>query len=141
MRAMTDPAEWRCAAADLAPGHTAKFRLACGARRVSGFLVNHDGAYRAYVNCCPHVGTPLDLWDNEFLSEDATVIICATHGAVFEPGTGACIAGPCAGDALTALPVRREGESVVVECLHLELGGSGRPPTPPTSNPPPTSIR
>jgi len=115
-RLMTDPAQWRCAAADVRPGHTAKFRLECGGKRVHGFVVNHEGAFHAYVNRCPHVGTPLDLWENEFLSEDARTKICATHGAVFEPATGRCIAGPCAGDALGTLPLRHEGEHVVVEC-------------------------
>jgi nitrite reductase/ring-hydroxylating ferredoxin subunit len=115
-RAMSEPAQWRCAAADLAPGRTAKFRLECGGRRVNGFVVNHDGAYHAYVNRCPHVGTPLDLWENEFLSEDARRIVCATHGAIFEPATGRCTAGPCAGDALRPLPLRHDGDSIVVEC-------------------------
>jgi len=114
--AMSHPAEWRCAAVSLAPGRTAKFRLECGGRRVHGFIVNHDGEFHAYVNSCPHVGTPLDLWENEFLTEDARLIICATHGAVFEPGDGRCVAGPCAGDALTSLPLRRDGDEVVVEC-------------------------
>jgi len=113
---MTDSAGWRCAADAIAPGHTAKFRLECGGKRVNGFVVNHDGAFHAYVNRCPHVGTPLDLWENEFLSEDARVIVCATHGAIFEPATGRCTAGPCAGDTLRPLPLRREGDSIVVEC-------------------------
>jgi len=116
LRAMTDPGQWRCAAADLAAGRTAKFRLHCGGKRVNGFVVNHDGAYHAYVNRCPHVGTPLDLWENEFLSEDTRTIVCATHGAVFEPATGRCIAGPCSGDALTPLPIRLEDGHIVVAC-------------------------
>ena len=115
-RAMSSSLEWRCAVADLTPGHTAKFRLQCGERRVNGFVVNHDGAIHAYLNQCPHVGTPLDLWENEFLSEDATEIICATHGAVFDPSSGRCLAGPCVGDALTVLPIRREGDAVIVSC-------------------------
>jgi nitrite reductase/ring-hydroxylating ferredoxin subunit len=113
---MSGSAEWRCAAASLTPGHTAKFRLECGGRRVNGFVINHDGVFHAFVNRCPHVGTPLDLWENEFLSEDARVIICATHGAVFEPADGRCIAGPCKGDSLLALPLRRDGDDLVVEC-------------------------
>ena len=116
LRAMTDPVEWRCAASDLAPGRTAKFRVTCGARRVHGFVVNHDGAYHAYLNSCPHIGTPLDLWENEFLTEDARLIMCATHGAIFEPDSGRCVAGPCVGDTLTALPLRLEDGDVVVEC-------------------------
>jgi nitrite reductase/ring-hydroxylating ferredoxin subunit len=111
---MADPPEWRCALADLPPGRTAKFRLRCGERTVDGFVVNHDGGYYAYVNRCAHVGTPLDLWPNEFLSEDGRTIICATHGALYEPASGRCTAGPCEGDALAPLPLRRDGNDIVV---------------------------
>jgi nitrite reductase/ring-hydroxylating ferredoxin subunit len=106
--------EWRCAAADVPPGRTAKFRLQRGGRAVDGFLVNHDGRYHAYVNRCPHVGTPLDLWPNEFFTEDGRALICATHGALYEPASGRCTAGPCVGDALTRLALRHEGDAVVV---------------------------
>ena len=115
-RAMSGPAEWRCRFGDVTPGHTRKFRLACGDRRVNGFVVNHDGELHAYQNRCPHVGTPLDLWENEFLSEDTRTIVCATHGAIFDPPTGRCTAGPCAGDSLRRLPLRREGDDFVVTC-------------------------
>ncbi len=113
---MSASAEWRCAAAELVPGQTKKFRLAGGARTVDGFLVNHRGAYFAYVNRCPHVGTPLDLWPNEFFSEDGETLVCSTHGAVFDPAGGRCTAGPCVGDALTLLPLRHDGETLVVSC-------------------------
>jgi len=116
MRPMTAPGEWRCRAADLGPRTTAKLRLTCGGRSLDGLVVNHDGAYHAYVNSCPHVGTPLDLWPNEFWSEDGRLFVCSTHGALFEPDTGNCVAGPCAGDALTRLAIRRDGEDVVVSC-------------------------
>jgi nitrite reductase/ring-hydroxylating ferredoxin subunit len=109
-------AEWRCPVADLPPGRTAKFRLRCGLRVVDGFLINHDGHYRAYVNRCAHVGTPLDLWPNEFTSEDGRALVCATHGALYEPLTGACTAGPCVGDHLSVLPLRHDGDVVVVGC-------------------------
>jgi nitrite reductase/ring-hydroxylating ferredoxin subunit len=111
---MASPDEWRCAAATVPPGHSATFRLERAGRAVNGFVVNHDGHFRAYVNCCPHVGTPLDLWPNEFFSEDGRALICSTHGAVFEPISGRCTAGPCVGDRLTPLPVALEGETLVV---------------------------
>src|SRR5256885_525720 len=116
MRPRTASGEWRCAAASLPPGRTATFRLECGGRSVSGFVVNFDGRYHAYVNRCPHVGTPLDLWPNEFFTEDGQALVCSTHGAIFEPHTGFCTAGPCAGDRLTRLPLRVEDASLVVTC-------------------------
>jgi nitrite reductase/ring-hydroxylating ferredoxin subunit len=113
---MPAPPEWRCAVSDLPPGRTAKFRLRCGERTVDGFVVNHDGGYFAYVNRCAHVGTPLDIWPNEFLSEDGRWLVCATHGAVFDPETGGCVAGPCAGDALQPLPLCAEDGDLVIRC-------------------------
>ncbi len=113
---MSAPTEWRLALADLPPGRTEKFRLTCAGRRLDGFVINHEGGWHAYVNRCPHVGTPLDLWPNEFLSDDGRVLVCSTHGALFDPPTGRCLAGPCAGDALTRVPLRVEGADLVVGC-------------------------
>lgn len=121
MRLMSGSAEWRCLAADVGPRTTAKFRLACGGRSLEGFVVNYDGRHYAYANRCAHVGTPLDLWPNEFLSEDGRAIVCATHGALYEPESGRCTDGPCAGDRLQPLPVRVEGDTLIVSC-----GAGGR---------------
>jgi len=109
-------AEWRCPVAELPAGRAAKFRLRCGVRDIDAFVINHDGHYRAYVNRCAHVGTPLDLWPNEFTTEDGRAIVCATHGALYDPASGVCTAGPCVGDRLTVLPLRRDGDVVVVGC-------------------------
>ena len=54
----------------LAPGRTAKFHLRLRGKPVEGFIVNVNGSYHAYVNRCPHAGTSLDLWPNEFLTDD-----------------------------------------------------------------------
>jgi nitrite reductase/ring-hydroxylating ferredoxin subunit len=113
---MTAPGEWRCDLDELPPGRTATFRLTCGGRTVHGFAINHAGRLHAYVNSCPHVGTPLDMWPNEFLTEDGSTLVCATHGALFAPDSGECITGPCAGDRLEALAVRVEGRVGVVSC-------------------------
>jgi nitrite reductase/ring-hydroxylating ferredoxin subunit len=83
---------------------------------MAGFIVNTGGHHYAYVNRCPHAGTPLDCWPNEFFTEDGLHLICATHGAVFEPDTGICIAGPCPGACLEPLRVEREGAWLVVTC-------------------------
>ena len=70
MRRMTVPGEWRCPAAAVGPGRTLTFRLRCRGRVVDGFVVNHRGSLRAYVNRCPHAGTTLDLWPNDFYAAD-----------------------------------------------------------------------
>ncbi len=64
------PSVWRCAVKAIPAGQTAKFRLIRRGKPLEGFIVNVDGRYHAYVNRCPHAGTPLDTWPNEFLSED-----------------------------------------------------------------------
>jgi nitrite reductase/ring-hydroxylating ferredoxin subunit len=110
------PPSWRCAAGAVPPGRTARFELQRDGRAVAGFIVNLGGRHFAYVNRCPHAGTPLDLWPNEFLSADGRYLICATHGAVFEPDSGRCVEGPCPGARLEALVVETDGESVLVRC-------------------------
>lgn len=108
--------EWRLPAAALAPGQSAKFALRCGSKAVDGFVVNHGGRFYAYVNRCAHAGTPLDAWPNEFFTDDAPLLICATHGAVYLPESGLCVGGPCPGASLTSLPVTLEGDEVVIAC-------------------------
>ena len=107
-------ATWRCAADALGPGETATFALRMRGRTVRAFLVNHEGGHHAYVNRCPHAGTTLDAWPNEFFTEDGRHLICATHGAVFAPDTGVCLEGPCPGTRLERLPVVRRGDELVV---------------------------
>lgn len=111
-----DLSQWRIETRTLAPGQSTKFSLRCGGRIVDGFVVNHDGQLYAYVNRCAHTGTPLDLWPNEFFTDDGRHLICATHGAVYQPESGVCIAGPCPGASLTPLPVALEGAELVISC-------------------------
>jgi nitrite reductase/ring-hydroxylating ferredoxin subunit len=114
--AAEEPSTWTCAAGALAPGRTTKFRLSRRGRAVEGFIVNVNGSYHAYVNRCPHAGTSLDTWPNEFLTEDGRHLICSTHGAIFEPHTGLCVEGPCPGAHLETLRVETDGDSLVVRC-------------------------
>ena len=116
MTASGDSSSWRCPADALQPGQTARFQLARGGKTVNGFVLNHGGVHHAYVNVCPHAGTPLDLWPNEFLTEDGAYLICSTHGAVFAPDTGICVEGPCPGARLARLRIERVGDALVVTC-------------------------
>lgn len=109
-----DDSVWRCEASAVAPGRTATFRLIRRGKPVEGFIVNVDGGYHAYVNRCPHAGTPLDLRPNEFMTEDGRYLICSTHGAIFEQHSGVCIEGPCPGARLDLLDVKVDAGSLVV---------------------------
>jgi nitrite reductase/ring-hydroxylating ferredoxin subunit len=77
-----------------------------------GFAIRHAGRVRAYVNRCPHMGTELDWQPGEFFDMAGLYLVCATHGALFEPGTGSCIAGPCRGAALEPLATREANGQV-----------------------------
>jgi len=109
-----DGAVWRCEADAVPPGRTAKFKLHQHGRAVEGFIVNVNGSFHAYVNQCPHAGTALDLWPNEFMTEDGRYLICSTHGAIFEQASGICVEGPCPGAHLESLVVELDRGVLVV---------------------------
>ncbi len=89
-------------------GKSKKFTLRRGHRELEALLVNFEGQHFAYINRCPHTGITLDWVNNQFFSSDNRYIMCATHGAVFEPPTGECIWGPCLGLSLQSVPVEIE---------------------------------
>ncbi len=72
-----------------------------------------------HVNSCPHIGTPLEMFPDRFMTADGQHLLCTTHGAMFEPETGLCVRGPCKGKALTRVPVRVE--SGALECPAVVL--------------------
>jgi len=68
-------------------------------------VVRVANTVRGYLNRCPHAGHPLDLRPQHFLTADGTLILCSSHGALFEKPTGYCVAGPCAGRSLIPVPL------------------------------------
>ena len=79
------------------------------------FVVQKDGVVQAYENSCPHTEGPLDWVPDQFLAPEKDLILCATHGALFQIEDGYCISGPCTGDSLTPLPLFIEGGEVAVD--------------------------
>jgi nitrite reductase/ring-hydroxylating ferredoxin subunit len=84
------------------------FSFGSGAERCEVFLVRKAGRLHAYVNQCPHVGTPLDWREDHFLNLERTLILCATHGALFRIEDGYCVAGPCLGKRLRPVALEIE---------------------------------
>ena len=67
---------------------------------------------RAYLNRCPHFGTPLNVAPTFSVFRDT--VICVSHFAMFRLADGYCIDGPCLGGSLDGIPVNLEGEAIVV---------------------------
>lgn len=101
---------------ELTPGRTKKFVLACGGRELEAFLVNYHGTLYAYLNRCCHIPMTMDWVENQFFNEDGAYIQCATHGALYEPSSGECVAGPPCGQFLTAVPIEIRDGVVLAGC-------------------------
>jgi nitrite reductase/ring-hydroxylating ferredoxin subunit len=91
-------------------GEGVRFEVESHGERVAAFVVRWHGVPRAYLNRCAHVPMELDWMPGKFFDFTATLLVCSTHGALYDPATGRCVGGPCRGARLRALPVEeREG--------------------------------
>lgn len=95
-----------CLESDLADPGSRGFVLQIGDAFFHGFIVKKGGEVAGWVDRCPHAGFPIAMELDRYLSGDGSVILCGWHGAVFEPLSGACVGGPCAGGKLTPWPVQ-----------------------------------
>jgi nitrite reductase/ring-hydroxylating ferredoxin subunit len=80
----------------------------------SGFVVRFHGKPYAYVNQCAHVSVELDWNEGEFFNTQKDYLICATHGAHYQPDTGFCVMGPCKGKRLKALALTEQDQQIVI---------------------------
>lgn len=100
-----------CAPDELAEGQSRGFEIA-GEKLLA---VRKDGQLYAYRNRCPHRGIPLEWLPDQFLDASASLIQCATHGALFLIESGECVAGPCAGQSLQELAIREDDQAIWVD--------------------------
>lgn len=84
---------------------------------LSGFVVRYQGQVRGYRNRCPHQGLELDWQEGHFFDVDGRALICAVHGARYDPAGGRCLEGPCQGASLEALVCEERRGWVVVQEL------------------------
>jgi nitrite reductase/ring-hydroxylating ferredoxin subunit len=105
---------------DLDRGASKKFTLSCSGERIEAVLVNFKGEHVAFVNRCRHVGISLDWVENQFFTEDGRYLLCANHGALYEPRTGECVWGPCTGASLYRVPLTIEGGKIFARCPELK---------------------
>ena len=107
-----------CTLAELGDPGSRAFAIAIGLERgawpLQGFVARRGRELRAYVNRCPHQGHPLNLRPHEFLTPNRSLLLCNSHGALFEVATGLCVAGPCVGAQLTPVPIIVRGGCVLL---------------------------
>jgi nitrite reductase/ring-hydroxylating ferredoxin subunit len=110
---MSEQAQVICDSAALAErGDGVRFDVQYDGHVTCAFALRIEGAVHGYLNRCAHVSMEMDWQPGKFLDSSKRWILCATHGAAYEPDTGRCVAGPCNGAHLVKLTVS-EAQGVV----------------------------
>jgi nitrite reductase/ring-hydroxylating ferredoxin subunit len=87
-----------CNSQDLSDGGRAvPFDVNYASQTCRAFAIRYQGLAHAYLNRCAHVAMEMDWQPDRFFDDTGRWLLCATHGAVYEPDTGACRGGPCRG--------------------------------------------
>lgn len=95
-----------CPSGDLIEGGKGvRFPLRVDGEDGVGFVIRFDGVAHGYLNRCAHIPVELDWSPGEFMESSGLYIMCATHGAIYQPDTGHCTGGPCRGGRLRKLQV------------------------------------
>lgn len=100
-----DTARVICALHDIPEQGSRGFTMGAGDWPLRGLVVRTRSSVRAYVNRCPHAGHPLNFKPDQFLTPDNLLILCSSHGALFEKLTGYCVSGPCMGRTLDPIDI------------------------------------
>jgi nitrite reductase/ring-hydroxylating ferredoxin subunit len=87
-----------CNSADLVNSSDAvPFDVVYCSQTCTAFAIRYQGLVHAYLNRCAHVPMEMDYQPNRFFDSTGHWLMCATHGAMYQPQTGACRGGPCRG--------------------------------------------
>jgi nitrite reductase/ring-hydroxylating ferredoxin subunit len=107
---LQDDAIALCASADLVnSGAAVPFEVVYGGQTCRAFAVRYQGEVHAYLNRCAHVAMELDFQPIQFFDSSGDWLICATHGALYQPQTGQCRGGPCRGGLVKIALSERDG--------------------------------
>ena len=97
-----------CSSHALSEGTSRGFEL----DEVRLLITRREGRVYANKNRCPQRGVALEWQPDQFLDPSASLIQCSTHAALFLIESGECVAGPCAGQFLTALDCREDSQGI-----------------------------
>ena len=103
-----------CRMSELRESQAISRELTVEQRKFTVIVYAINGKPHVYLNSCPHTGVRLEWRQDDFMDSTGQYLMCAMHGALFQPHDGACIEGPCVGDSLIALET-----SIEKECLYV----------------------
>ena len=113
---MADGQRVICASADLVDsGDGVRFDISVRGKSEPAFAVRYDGKVYAYRNRCAHMPMELDWKPGKFFDAEGLLLICSTHGAIYEPDTGRCSGGPCGGALEPVAIEERDGRILLKE--------------------------
>ena len=95
-----------CKLTDIPDGGAKGIVIGSGRDVLDVVVLRRRDKISAYVNRCPHKGTPLETFPDRFLDQSGELLVCSTHGARFRVMDGKCVEGPCEGASLEPLRVK-----------------------------------
>ena len=99
-----------CNASELVDGGLAvPFDVVFAGQTCRAFAIRYEGVCQAYLNRCAHIAMEMDYQPNRFFDSSGQWLMCATHGAMYQPQTGICIGGPCRGGLIKISMTERDG--------------------------------
>ena len=106
-----------CRLDEIADGESRGFEYELEDDDIEFFVVRKGQSVFGFFNDCPHIGTPLNWKNKNFLTLDNSMIVCATHGAIFRIEDGHCMAGPCVGQSLRTVYISCESGNILLHRL------------------------
>jgi len=89
-----------------------RFQLKVQDQVLPAFAIRYRGKVYAYLNRCAHKLVELDWLEGQFFDDPRQHLICATHGALYNPANGQCVQGPCRGGALVPVAVHEHEDGI-----------------------------
>lgn len=105
-------------------GSAVPFDVLYEGRAGRAFAIRFQDQTYAYLNRCTHVPMEMDYQQNQFFDSTGQWLMCATHGAMYQPQTGACRGGPCRGGLV------KIGTSEVDGVVYWHTAAHLQPPEP-----------
>ncbi len=116
---MAEPGTLICASGALADGgRGVRFEVDYFGAPAPAFVVRHRGAVQGYLNRCAHVAMELDWQEGVFFDAQARHLLCSTHGASYDAGSGRCLGGPCNRTPLVKLTIEERAGNVYFMGFH-----------------------